>query len=155
MPGQQRRDHGPQLIRDQHLHARVLPHSGTEVLKGTLNRVWYAARYAAGLGDVRLHDLRHAFASTMASGGSSLLMIAKALGHKNTATTNRYAHLLDDPVHAAVNMAGVEIAARVAMPTQMESRTAPNAQARSSSPSASTGDRLDLITTLGSRGCAT
>ena len=50
---------------------------------------------------MRLHDLRHSFASVAASGGQSLVIIGKMLGHSQPATTARYAHLADDPVKAA------------------------------------------------------
>jgi integrase len=63
-----------------------------------INRVWYAVRHAAELEDVRLHDLRHSFASAVASAGGSLLMIRALLGHKDASTSARYAHLLDEPV---------------------------------------------------------
>jgi integrase len=68
-----------------------------------INRVWYAVRHAAELHDVRLHDLRHSFASTVASAGGSLLMIRALLGHKDTKTTAKYAHLLEDPVKATAD----------------------------------------------------
>jgi integrase len=54
-----------------------------------------------GLADVRLHDLRHTFASVGAAGGLSLPMIGRLLGHTQAATTQRYAHLAADPVRAA------------------------------------------------------
>lgn len=66
-----------------------------------LQKVWAAVRTAAGLDDVRLHDLRHSFASVGARSGESLLVIGKVLGHATTAATSRYAHLSDDPVRAA------------------------------------------------------
>ena len=59
---------------------------------------------------MRLHDLRHAFASEGAASGDSLLVIGKLLGHTQQATTQRYAHLADDPVKAA----GARIAGRIA-----------------------------------------
>ena len=68
-----------------------------------INRVWYAARFAAELDDVRLHDLRHSFASAVASAGGSLLMIRNLLGHKMASTTAKYAHLLADPVQATAD----------------------------------------------------
>ena len=68
-----------------------------------INRVWYAARFAAELEDVRLHDLRHSFASAVASAGGSLLMIRNLLGHKMASTTAKYAHLLADPVQATAD----------------------------------------------------
>lgn len=77
----------------------------------TLTGLWSAVRKEAKLPAVRLHDLRHSFASEMASGGASLLVISKALGHKNISTTQRYAHLSDDPVRAAVDRAAATIAA--------------------------------------------
>jgi integrase len=71
---------------------------------------WSAIRNAAGLSDVRIHDLRHSFASVAAGGGMSLPVIGALLGHKDTATTARYAHLSDDPLRAAVNTIGSKIA---------------------------------------------
>jgi integrase len=55
----------------------------------------------AGLTNVRLHDLRHTFASILASSGRSLPIIGALLGHTQPATTARYAHLADDPLRAA------------------------------------------------------
>jgi integrase len=75
-----------------------------------INRVWYAVRYAAGLEEVRLHDLRHSFASMIASDGGSLLLIGKLLGHKSLRSTERYSHLLDDPVKATADVAAGKIA---------------------------------------------
>jgi integrase len=66
-----------------------------------LEKPWRAIRARAGLEDVRLHDLRHAFASIAASSGMGLPIIGKILGHTQPATTARYAHLAADPVKAA------------------------------------------------------
>jgi integrase len=66
-----------------------------------LEKPWRAIRAEAGLDDVRLHDLRHAFASVGASSGEGLHMIGKLLGHTQQATTARYAHLASDPLKAA------------------------------------------------------
>jgi integrase len=68
-------------------------------------------RKAAGLEDVRLHDLRHTFASFGAAGGLSLPIIGKLLGHSQAATTQRYAHLADDPVARAADQVGNAVAA--------------------------------------------
>ena len=57
-----------------------------------------------------LHDLRHSYASVAASGGQSLVIIGKMLGHSQPATTARYAHLADDPVRAASEAVGRYIA---------------------------------------------
>lgn len=76
--------------------------SGDGYMSG-LPKVWERVRKKAGLEDVRLHDLRHSFASFGAAAGDSLLVIGKLLGHKDSKTTSRYAHLSDDPVKAAAN----------------------------------------------------
>ena len=60
----------------------------------------------AGLEDFRIHDLRHSFASFLASSGQSLIVIGALLGHTQPATTARYAHLLDDPLRAATDRVG-------------------------------------------------
>jgi integrase len=71
-----------------------------------IEKPWRRIRAAAKLDDVRLHDLRHSFASVAASGGQSLIVIGKMLGHSQPATTARYAHLADDPVKAASDTVG-------------------------------------------------
>jgi integrase len=75
-----------------------------------IEKPWRRIRNAAGLEDVRLHDLRHSFASVAASGGQSLVVIGKMLGHSKATTTARYAHLADDPVKAASEAVGRHIA---------------------------------------------
>jgi integrase len=79
-----------------------------------LEKPWRAIRAAAGLDDVRLHDLRHAFASVAASSGMGLPIIGKMLGHTQAATTARYAHLASDPVKAAAATVAGKIAAAMA-----------------------------------------
>ena len=64
---------------------------------------WQRIRRRAGLEDVRIHDLRHSFASGAVMMGESLPMIGKLLGHSQVQTTARYAHLADDPVQAAAS----------------------------------------------------
>src|SRR5262249_36784040 len=76
-----------------------------------LQTPWQAIRGAAGLDDLRLHDLRHAFASVAASNGMGLPIIGKMLGHTQAATTARYAHLASDPVKAAAAAVAGKIAA--------------------------------------------
>jgi site-specific recombinase XerD len=63
----------------------------------------------ANLEDVRLHDLRHSFASIAVSGGASLPVIGALLGHVDSTTTQRYAHLHDDPIKAASEAVGSSI----------------------------------------------
>ena len=76
----------------------------------SLHFPWGRIRERAGLADVRLHDLRHSFASGGLLVGEGLPMIGKLLGHSQVQTTARYAHLADDPVKAAAD----RIAGRIA-----------------------------------------
>jgi len=72
---------------------------------------WREIRTAAGIQDLRLHDLRHAFASAGARAGLSLPVIGALLGQSQAGTTERYSHLARDPIHAANDMIGARIAA--------------------------------------------
>jgi integrase len=76
-----------------------------------LDWAWVGFRKRAGLEDVRIHDLRHSFASFAVSGGAALYLVSKVLGHAHVATTQRYAHLADDPVKAAADTVARRIAA--------------------------------------------
>lgn len=73
-------------------------------------KVWRRVRAAAGLHNVRLHDLRHSFASIAVSGGSSLAIIGGLLGHRSVVTTHRYAHLMDHPLRKTSEAVAVQIA---------------------------------------------
>lgn len=86
-------------------------------------KVWRIIRSMAGLEDVRLHDLRHSFASIAVSGGASLPIIGALLGHADSATTQRYAHLHDDPLKAASEAVGSKIAAAMG-PRELEGEKA-------------------------------
>jgi len=68
-----------------------------------LRRFWIGIQKVADLKDARIHDLRHTFASLLVSGGASLEMIGKLLGHSQLKTTQRYAHLMDSPLRAGVD----------------------------------------------------
>jgi integrase len=76
-----------------------------------LRKVWLRVCKVARLRDVRIHDLRHSFASVGVSGGASLPMIGKLLGHAKSSTTEKYAHLSADPVRAVNEAMGSQIAA--------------------------------------------
>ncbi len=76
-----------------------------------LPHAWQRIRRRAGLDEVRLHDLRHGFGSAAVSGGASLYVTGALLGHRNLDTTQRYAHLADDPLRAASEAVGARIAA--------------------------------------------
>ena len=66
-----------------------------------LYRQWYRVRERAGLEDVRIHDLRHSFASRALALGESLPLIARLLGHTKIQTTARYAHLARDSIRVS------------------------------------------------------
>jgi integrase len=83
--------------------------SGTSHFQG-IKRVWQAVRKEAGFPDLRLHDLRHSFASIGLASGDTLSLIGALLGHSNARTTGRYAHLADDPKKNAANRISGEIA---------------------------------------------
>jgi len=78
-----------------------------------LQPAWRRLRSRAGLRDVRIHDLRHTFASVAVASGQGLPMIGKLLGHTQVQTTARYAHLAGDPVRAAANDIASSIAANL------------------------------------------
>jgi len=70
---------------------------------------WQRVRKLAGLNDLRIHDLRHTFASLCIAQGQSLQMVAKLLGHADTRMSERYAHLAKSSVHDAVAQIGQSI----------------------------------------------
>jgi len=88
----------------------VVPGRDPEKPRADLNRPWQAVAKRAGLTGVRLHDLRHSFASVGAGAGLGLPVIGKLLGHRVAATTSRYSHLADDPIRRATEMIGAAIA---------------------------------------------
>jgi integrase len=82
-----------------------------ESSQGDLKRFWHTVCKTAGIQAVRVHDLRHSFASYLASAGASLPLIGDLLGHTQPGTTARYAHLLDDPKRKAADTVGAIISA--------------------------------------------
>ncbi|MGC2412834.1 MAG: site-specific integrase [Stellaceae bacterium] len=90
---------------------RVIPGMRADSASAAIENAWERVREAAGLIGVRLHDLRHSFASVGAAGGLSLPIIGALLGHKHATTTARYAHLSADPLRAANDAVGARIAA--------------------------------------------
>lgn len=88
----------------------LLPGRGAAMHVTNLASVWRRIRKSAHLDDVRIHDLRHSFASMGASSGDSLLVIGALLGHRSTKTTQRYAHLADHPVRSAADRIATAIA---------------------------------------------
>ena len=80
---------------------------------GGLDHAWRTVRAAAGLEDVRMHDLRHSFASRALALGETLPVIGKLLGHSDIETTARYAHLARDSIHDAAERIADSIAADI------------------------------------------
>jgi integrase len=75
---------------------------------------WAMICKTAKINGVRVHDLRHSYASILASDGVSLPIIGALLGHTQASTTQRYAHLFDDPLRAATDRAGQRITGKTA-----------------------------------------
>lgn len=89
----------------------VFPGHAAAGHRTTIKRNWRRITKAADIAGLRIHDLRHSFASQLASGGASLPLIGALLGHSNPVTTARYAHLYDDPQRAAVERVGAAVEA--------------------------------------------
>ncbi len=87
----------PRLADNPYVVAGAVPgHYATD-----LQKPWRRIRKRAGLHDVRIHDLRHTYASNAVSSGMPIQMVGRLLGHSQIQTTMRYAHLADDPVRRA------------------------------------------------------
>jgi integrase len=79
----------------------VFPGRGTDGHQSDIKNAWAIVTKLAGIENARLHDLRHTYAAHLASAGQSLPIIGALLGHTQAQTTQRYAHLLDDPLRQA------------------------------------------------------
>jgi integrase len=75
-----------------------------------IQKPWQRVRALAGLPDVHIHDLRHAFASAAVASGDSLFIVGKLLGHRQASTTERYAHLAPDPALAVATRTAERLA---------------------------------------------
>jgi integrase len=94
-----------QLVPRQPLTESVFPNPTTGRPYTSIFSAWNAARKRAGLAEVRIHDLRHSFASALVNQGRSLYEVQKILGHSQIKTTQRYAHLANETLVAAANTA--------------------------------------------------
>jgi integrase len=81
-----------------------------------LQKAWERVREVAKLTDVRLHDLRHSFASVAVASGFSLFMVGKVLGHKDSRTTEIYAHMADDPLRRVASETADKISNLLKLP---------------------------------------
>lgn len=72
-------------------------------------RIWSSLRTTCQLDEVRLHDLRHSFASVGVMGGTPLMIVGALLGHADHSTTQRYAHIADDPIALAAEQIGQQL----------------------------------------------
>jgi integrase len=79
----------------------VIPGREPDKPRADLNRPWRRITQHAHLEGLRLHDLRHSYASVGAASGMGLVALGKLLGHASPSTTQRYAHLADDPLRRA------------------------------------------------------
>ena len=89
----------------------VIAGANPEVPRVDLKKPWTAVTEAASLSGLRIHDLRHSFASIGAGAGLGLPIVGKLLGHTQASTTQRYAHLDADPTRRAADAIGATIAA--------------------------------------------
>jgi integrase len=102
-------------IRARNQTARfVFPGPGPTGHRMNLKRDWVQICKTAGITGVRVHDLRHSYASQLASAGVGLHVIGALLGHSQPQTTHRYAHLFDDPLRAATERVGAIISGQPA-----------------------------------------
>jgi integrase len=108
-----------QTANQQPLPEFVFPGNGKHGHIVEIKRAWARLCKSAGVIDLRIHDLRHSYASALASDGASLPLIGALLGHSNPQTTSRYAHLFDDPMRAATERVGAAIAAAAAQPPKL------------------------------------
>ena len=109
--GDKRTIHLPQVALD--VLARLPVTTGTITGIKSPKKFWERIREEAGCPDLRMHDLRHSFASAAISAGLTLAQIGELLGHKSTQTTKRYAHLMDEAAHAAVTATADVISLRM------------------------------------------
>ena len=105
--------------------AYTVPGDDPENPRHDLKKVWAAVSRRAGLTGVRLHDLRHTYASFGAGSGLGLPIIGKLLGHTQAVTTERYAHLGNDPLRRASESIAGTISAAMGEPAGKEAKIVP------------------------------
>jgi integrase len=88
-----------------------------------MQKVWKRICRRAGIGNARIHDLRHSYASVAVASGVGLYLTGKILGHARSVTTERYAHLADDPVRQANDLIGKRIQDAMTAPAKRIARS--------------------------------
>ena len=87
----------------------IFPNPSSDKPYRCITNAWVTARRRAGLDDLRIHDLRHSFASFLINNGRSLYEVQRILGHSSARMTERYAHLAHDTLLAATNAASMAL----------------------------------------------
>ena len=85
------------------------PRTDSHLTASRVDEFWYRVRAGADLRDVRLHDLRHSYASIAMAQGETVLTIGRLLGHRDPETTLKYTHLADATVRDAIDVVGAAL----------------------------------------------
>jgi len=120
MTKQKKKEHLPlseKTIELLHALKKITPHGSSYLFPGRIpgepikeiKTLWNTILKKAGLENVRVHDLRHTHASHLVSSGLSLSIVGKLLGHTQASTTQRYAHLADEPLRQAAELFGTKV----------------------------------------------
>jgi integrase len=96
----------------------VFPGTGITGHRVELKKDWRQLTKSAQIAGLRIHDLRHSYASQLVSGGASLVLVGAMLGHASPSTTARYAHMFSDPQRAAAERVGAAITAAGKAPAE-------------------------------------
>jgi integrase len=89
--------------------AYIFPNPRTDMPLRSIHRAWDKIRRQAGIPDVRIHDIRHHYASLLVNHGRSLYEVQKLLGHADISTTQRYAHLSQDTLKDATEIVSLSL----------------------------------------------
>ena len=90
----------------------LVPNPETRLPFVSIKHAWQTARVEAGLGDLRIHDLRHSAASFMINSGVDLFAVGKVLGHADYKSTMRYSHLANETLLSAVEAGASKLSAQ-------------------------------------------
>lgn len=101
-----------ELWRSAERNAEFVFPGRTGDFRADIRRAWASVCDAAGIKSARIHDLRHTYASMLASANISLPTIGALLGHTQPSTTARYSHLFDDPLRAATERVGAIVSGK-------------------------------------------